>query len=1053
MPAARAAPCTATTPPAGGMHAVERQLYSLPAIDKPAQPTAAAAAAAEARPAALAARVRNSIIGADAEFPTALGLRRRVVYCDYVASGRALGLIEDYVRAQVLPLYGNTHTTTSVTGLQTTCFRHEARDIIKQACHASESDALIFTGSGSTQAVVKLRDALRLAQYDGGTAGRAVVFVGPYEHHSNLLPWREAPVDVVSIGEDATGHVDMDELRAQLRAHAGRPLKIGSFSAASNVTGVLTDQDAVTACLHEHGALAFWDFASAGPYLPIDMNPVSAKYGRSEVRKDAIFISPHKFVGGVGTPGVLIAKRSLFPNSSAPSTPGGGSVFYVSRDDHRYLKETEWREEAGTPAIVESIRCGMVFQLKQSVGTDYIHTCEERNVRRGFDMLGSHPSIHVLGPGLSTQRLPVFSFVIEHKDSGLFLHHNFVAALLNDLFGIQARGGCACAGPYAQELLGIDRELSKKFEDAIMDDRGLEQLLPRERDRMNSGKELIRPGFVRISLNYFVDEAEIEFVLKAIRMVADMGWACLPQYTFNADTGEWKHRRQDALQSRTRRWIGAFDFGADDPSAGSQPGETGGPELKYGSEYYDDCLASAEELLRTALTNPTLDVPGSAAGLGTKAISEQALLLSDEQQQGLRWFLFPAEALQMLRGTGSATDVSTRKLNKVAVVPKRYSNACAGACSDDATCCAAETSSPDEEQKLPAGSTSSNDANIETKQQRDWPAQRTLHASQPEPEPEPEPETEMGLEAMAIGSSGPTDSTGSSSPDDRLAASASVSSAPTPAVWKCWKPPKVILKKVFEAIKEHNMIREGDRILIGVSGGKDSLTLVQVMHYLKKNWRWLGVQFDFGCVTVDPETEAFDPSPLKVYFKALGIPYFYEEQNIIKAAQSATGGVTSICSFCSRMKRGRLYACIRREGYNVLALGQHLDDLAESFMMSAFHNGFLRTMKAAYTNDEGDIRIIRPFVNTRERDIAAFAEDKDLPIIPENCPACFSAPKERARMKQLLAAQEHMFPNIYNSLRSAMQPLMSITETGQEKQKGGGGGAGGEQDEIMLGCD
>ena len=663
-----------------------RQLYSLPSRPQEDGPAATPRGPAptkddaEQKSLALAAKVRDGVVGADAVFPTALGLRRRLVYCDYIASGRALGFIEDYIRSQVLPLYGNTHTTTSVTGLQTTCFRHEARDIVKQACHASEADALIFTGSGSTQAIVKLRDALNLSQYDGSAAGRAVVFVGPYEHHSNLLPWREAPVDVVAIGEDASGQVDMNELRSQLRAHAGRPLNIGSFSAASNVTGVLTDQDAVTACLHEHGALAFWDFASAGPYVPIDMNPVSAQFGRSEISKDAIFISPHKFVGGVGTPGVLIAKRSLFPSSAAPTTPGGGAVFYVSREDHRYLKETEWREEAGTPAIVESIRCGIVFQLKQSVGTDYILSQEERNVQRGFEMLGSHPSVHVLGPGPSTRRLPVFSFVVEHADSGLFLHHNYVAALLNDLFGIQARGGCACAGPYAQELLGIDHELSKRFEDAIMDDRGLDQLLLRERDRMGSGKELIRPGFVRISLNYFVDSAQVDFVLKAIRIVADIGWACLPQYIFNADTAEWKHRRHDSLQARSRKWLGAIDFTKDDISGASTQFETADDvAVKVGAEYYEECLASGEELLRAALANPTLDVPGSAAGLGTKAISSQSLLLTDEQHQGLRWFLFPAEALQMLQQKNNNGSLPAKA--KVAVVPKQYGGACVhGSC-------------------------------------------------------------------------------------------------------------------------------------------------------------------------------------------------------------------------------------------------------------------------------------------------------------------------------------------------------------------------------------
>jgi tRNA(Ile)-lysidine synthase TilS/MesJ len=416
------------------------------------------------------------------------------------------------------------------------------------------------------------------------------------------------------------------------------------------------------------------------------------------------------------------------------------------------------------------------------------------------------------------------------------------------------------------------------------------------------------------------------------------------------------------------------------------------------------------------------------------------LLLSEEQKEGLRWFLFPEEALRILRGDSNKP---APRQTKVAVAPKQY-----GSCSEHTPCGTDDVTPDHRKEEHTLSSVAATKVHPSTDQQREWPAQRTTATSEPTSNPEPEPEPNMEL--MSVG----MDMHNSTTPNlpNGKSSTESLAATSTP-VWKCWKPPKVILKKVYEAIKEHDMIREGDRILIGVSGGKDSLTLVQVMYYLKKNWRWLGVQFDFGCVTVDPETEAFDPSPLKVYFKALGIPYFYESQNIIQAAQSANGGVTSICSFCSRMKRGRLYSCIRREGYNVLALGQHLDDLAESFMMSAFHNGFLRTMKAAYTNDEGDIRIIRPFVNTRERDIAAFAADKELPIIPENCPACFSAPKERARMKQLLAAQEHMFPNIYNSLRSAMQPLMSITETGQEKQKGGPSSHDDGEDEMLLGCD
>jgi tRNA 2-thiocytidine biosynthesis protein TtcA len=226
------------------------------------------------------------------------------------------------------------------------------------------------------------------------------------------------------------------------------------------------------------------------------------------------------------------------------------------------------------------------------------------------------------------------------------------------------------------------------------------------------------------------------------------------------------------------------------------------------------------------------------------------------------------------------------------------------------------------------------------------------------------------------------------------------------------------------AIKEFNMIKEGDRILVGVSGGKDSLTLVALLQALQKK---APINFEIGCVTVDPQTPEYNPSRLKDYFKHLGIPYFYESQPILDSAKScmANSGRVSVCSFCSRMKRGILYRTCRRENYNVLALGQHLDDLAESFLMSAFHNGCLRTMKANYHCELGDIRIIRPLVYVRERLTREYAKIFDLPIIEENCPACFEAPKERARVKVVLANQEVVHPSLFQSIQRALGPLMS----------------------------
>ena len=456
---------------------------------------------------------------------------RRMTYADYTASGRALSFIEDYIRAVGLPHYANTHTESSGTGLQTSRFREEARSIIKDAVGGDESTAVIFAGSGCTGAIAKLIGILGLripADLDrryGLSARipvheRPVVLVGPFEHHSNELPWRESIADVVTVPEDADGHIDQEALAAALAAHADRPLKIGSFSAASNVTGILSDTHAITRLLHAHGALAFWDFAAAAPYVDIEMNPRDADPAAA---KDAIFLSPHKFVGGPSTPGVLVVRRELLTNS-VPDVPGGGTVAYVNPDDHVYLSDPEVREEGGTPAIIDSIRAGLVFQLKEAVGVQTIRRYEERYLRRALDVWLREPTLEVLG-NLEAERLSILSFTLR-SPSGRRLHHNYVVALLNDLYGIQARGGCSCAGPYGHRLLGIDISTSHNFQREI-----------------SVGCEGIKPGWVRVNLNYFVDDAEVDYVVEAVRDVARHGWRLMGDYRFDPATGLWRHRR------------------------------------------------------------------------------------------------------------------------------------------------------------------------------------------------------------------------------------------------------------------------------------------------------------------------------------------------------------------------------------------------------------------------------------------------------------------------------------------------------------------------------
>jgi tRNA(Ile)-lysidine synthase TilS/MesJ len=234
------------------------------------------------------------------------------------------------------------------------------------------------------------------------------------------------------------------------------------------------------------------------------------------------------------------------------------------------------------------------------------------------------------------------------------------------------------------------------------------------------------------------------------------------------------------------------------------------------------------------------------------------------------------------------------------------------------------------------------------------------------------------------------------------------------------KPPKSLLRKVGRAIADYEMIREGDRILLGVSGGKDSLSLLHILHHLQS---YAPVKFELGAVTIDPEVEGFDPQPLKAYHQALDIPYFYREQPIMEEAKERMDG-DSFCAYCSRMKRGIMYTTCRQEGYNVLALAQHLDDLAESLLMSLFHGGQMRTMKAHYLNDRGDIRIIRPLVYCRETQTGSFAQEAGLPVIPDSCPACFTAPTQREHMKQLLAREERENKHLFANLLHAMGPLM-----------------------------
>jgi selenocysteine lyase/cysteine desulfurase len=461
---------------------------------------------------------RRQIVGIDQVIQSPFGARP-LIYADWTASGRLHAVVERQISDVIGPFVANTHTEATTTGSRMTEAYHEAHSIIKRHVNAGPGDVIITAGSGMTAVVNKLIRILglrvpeHLAPYcDVPSEARPVVFLTHMEHHSNQTTWIETIADVEVLTPNPEGLVDPDALRRSLGTHAGRPFKIGAFTASSNVTGIQTPVHALARIMHEHGGLCFVDYAASAPYTRIDMHPAD-----EGARLDAVYFSPHKFLGGPGSPGVLVFDSTLYHNR-VPDQPGGGTVNWTNPwKEHRFIDDIEIREDGGTPPFLQTIKAALSVRLKEAMGIDRILAREREQVPQVLAGLRAVPGLRLLAPEVE-DRLGIFSFYIDG------LHYNLVVKLLNDRFGVQTRGGCSCAGTYGHYLLNVDPQQSRQITERI------------------DGCDLsAKPGWVRVSIHPTTTSAEIDAILGAIDAVARNGAKWASDYAYLPHTNEFRH--------------------------------------------------------------------------------------------------------------------------------------------------------------------------------------------------------------------------------------------------------------------------------------------------------------------------------------------------------------------------------------------------------------------------------------------------------------------------------------------------------------------------------
>ncbi len=477
---------------------------------------------------------RANTVGNEQTFRSPHG-EQRIVYADWTASGRLYLPIERRLLERFGPYVGNTHSESSETGRAMTLAYHEAHRILKEHVNAGADDLIISTGTGMTGVINKFQRILGLKAPQGlrrfvqiPQAERPVVFITHMEHHSNQTSWYETIADVVVVPPDQNGMVDLAALEALLHEYRARPLKIGSFTACSNVTGVCTAYHAMARLMHRAGGVAFIDFAASAPYVDIDMHPADP-----EQRLDAVLWSPHKFLGGPGSSGVLIFNRGLYRNT-VPDDSGGGTVNWTNPwGQYSFLADIEAREDAGTPGFLQTIKAALAVQLKHQMGVAAIRQREEAIVPYAMDALQAIPGVRVLAP-VRRERLAIFSFYIEG------LHYNLIVQLLNDRFGVQARGGCSCAGTYGHYLLHVDPSLSRSIT-----------------ERIDHGDLSEKPGWVRLSFHPSTTLADIDHTIHAVREIVAHAREWAMDYVYSPTTNEFTRQTGDngMALARVKRWF------------------------------------------------------------------------------------------------------------------------------------------------------------------------------------------------------------------------------------------------------------------------------------------------------------------------------------------------------------------------------------------------------------------------------------------------------------------------------------------------------------------